>query len=176
MKTRKQRQAEVEGLARTFREVPTVVLLNMQGLTVAKDWELRRRLQQANARLRVVKNTLARLAARGTPVERLSEHFRGMTAIAFSQDDPVALVRALAEFAKENAQVQFKAALVEGTVVPAAEIPAIAALPSRTELMRQIMLLIQAPTRQVMGAIQGVTRNLVAVLGQIRDQKQQAGS
>lgn len=177
MKTRQQRHAEMEWLAQAFRETPTIVLLNTQGLTVAKDWELRRRLEKANARFRVVKNTLARLAARGTPVERLSEHFRGMTAIALSKDDPVALMRALTEFARENAQVQFKAALVEGTVVEAPQIPAIATLPSRAELMSQIMFLVQAPTRALMSAITGVARNLVVVLGQIRDQKQQeAGS
>jgi len=176
MKTRQQRQAEIEWLARAFRETPTVVVLSTQGLSVAKDWELRRRLETANARFRVVKNTLARLAAQGTPVEQLSGHFRGMTAIALGKGDPVALVRALTEFAKENAQVHFKAALVEGTVVEAPQIPAIATLPSRAELMSQIVALVQAPTRALMSAIAGVARNLVVVLGQIRDQKKEVGS
>jgi large subunit ribosomal protein L10 len=170
MKTRAQRQHEIESLAEEFHRAPHLVILGYQGVTVAKDWILRRKLQQANIRLRVVKNTLARQAARGTPVELLSEHFKGMTAIAFTHDDPVALAKILTEFARENAELQFKAALVEGRPMGAREIEAVATLPSKPELMASLMGLINAPTRSLMSVLTGVTRNLVVLLGQIRDQ------
>lgn len=175
MKTRIQRQQEIELLAEEFRQAPHLVVLGYQGLTVAKDWALRRKLQQANVRLRVVKNTLARLAARGTPVERLSEHFKGMTAIALTHDDPVALAKILTEFARENTELQFKAALVDGHLIEGRQIEAVAALPSKPELMASVMGLLNAPTRALMSALTGVTRNLLVVLSQIRDQKKQQG-
>jgi len=173
MKTKQERQREIEELAEEFRQTPNMILLSFQGLTVAKDWELRRKLQQANVKFRVVKNTLARRAAQGTPVERVSDFFKGMTAIAMSKDDPVSLAKTVTEFAKENVQLQLRAALVEGDPIDPHQIEILAKLPTKTELISKIMFLINASTQRLMAALNGVARNLVVVLSQIRDRKQE---
>jgi large subunit ribosomal protein L10 len=174
MKTREERQQSVDLLSEEFRQTPNLVVMGYQGLTVSKDWDLRRKLQQANIKLRVVKNTLAERAAHGTPVEALSKYFKGMTAVALSKDDPVSLAKILIEFAKDNAQVQFRGALVEGTVISAQEIEAVSKMPSKAELLSKIMFMTKAPTQALVSALSGVARNLVVVLGQIRDKKKES--
>jgi large subunit ribosomal protein L10 len=171
MKSRVQRQTEVELLANEFRQSPHVFLLNFQGLPVEKDWELRRKLREAGLRYRVVKNRLAQIAAQGTPAEPLREQFKEMTAVATSSDEPVALARILRDFSRDNPQVAFKGAVVEGRVIDLTKIEAIANLPGRPELMAKIMGMVNIQTQQLVSAVQGVVRNLVVVLGQIRDQK-----
>ncbi|RMG52049.1 MAG: 50S ribosomal protein L10 [Acidobacteria bacterium] len=174
MKTREQKQREIELLADAFRRSPNIFLISFEGLSVAKDWELRRRLRQAangGITYRVVKNRLAQKAAQGTPLEALSDQFRGMTAVALSQDDPVTVAKVLTEFAKENRGLQFKGAIVEGRVIDLEQVKALASLPSRAELLAQIAGLIHLQAQRIVNVINGVTRNLVVVLGQVRDQK-----
>lgn len=175
MKTREQKQQEIEFLANEFRQSPNVFLLSFEGMSVAKDWELRSTLRAADGgriKYHVVKNRLAQKAAQGTPVAQLSEQFKGMTAVALSPDDPTSLAKLLTEFAKENPSLQFKGAVVEGRVVGLAQIEAIAHLPSKQQVVAQIMGLIHLHAQQLINVINGVTRNLVVVLGQIRDQKE----
>jgi large subunit ribosomal protein L10 len=122
-----------------------------------------------------VKNTLAQKAAHGTPVEGLSNYFKGMTAVALSTEDPVSLAKILIEFAKDNAQVQFRGGLVEGNVITPRDFEAVAKLPSKTELLSKIMFMTKAPAQALVSAVGGVARNLVVVLAQIRDQKKESG-
>jgi large subunit ribosomal protein L10 len=148
-----------------------VFLVSFEKLPVEKDWELRRKLREAGLKYRVVKNRLAQLAAKGTPVEAVQDLFTQMTAIALSREDPVILAKVLRDFARDNPQVAVKGAVVEGRVVDKTKIEAIASLPSRPELMAKIMGLVNIQAQQVVNAVHGVARNLAVVLGQIRDQK-----
>lgn len=176
MKTRAEKQAQIDLLASEFRRVPHVFVVGFEGLSVAKDWELRGKLRAAQAGIKyhVVKNRLAQKAAEGTPVAQLNERFKGMTAVALTPDDPATLAKLLTEFAKENPTFRFKGAVIEGRAIALDQIEAIANLPTKPQLMSQIMGLINAQPQRLVNVMQGVIRNLVVVLAQIRDQKAQA--
>ncbi len=130
MKTREQKQQDLEALTGQFQAATAGMLVGFKKLTVAKDQELRRQLRDAGASYTVVKNTLARKAAEGTPFEQAVEHFKGVTAIALSEgNDPVGLSKAISKFAKDNPEVfTFKAGIVEGKVVAIRDVEAIATL------------------------------------------------
>src|SRR5205085_11466493 len=105
MKTREQKQRDLEALAQQFQTATTGMLIGFKKLTVAKDQELRRQLRDAGARYSVVKNTLARKAAEGTPFAQAADHFKGVTALALAEGDPVQLSKAISKFVRENPEV-----------------------------------------------------------------------
>src|SRR3954462_3488277 len=114
MKSREQKQKDLETLAEQFKSASTGMLVGFKKLTVAKDQELRRQLREAGATYSVVKNTLARKAAEGTPFAPANDHFKGGTALALAEGDPVQLSKAITKFAKDNPEVfSFKAGVVE---------------------------------------------------------------
>lgn len=172
MKTREQKQRDLEALSKQFQAATAGMLVGFKNLTVAKDQELRNRLREAGARYSVVKNTLARRAAEGTPFEGAVEHFRGVTAVATSDQDPVGLSKAISKFAKENPDVfSFKAGVVEGRVIALKDVDAIATLPSKEELISKVMFLINAQAQRLVTVISAVPRNLAIVVKQIGEQK-----
>ena len=118
-----------------------------------------------------MKNTLARIAAKGTPSEGLTKSFDGSTSIAYNNTDPVALAKALTAYAKANPIFVFKAGMVEGRVVNIADLGAIASLPSKEELIVKVLFLINSPAQGLAVAVNGVARNLAVVLGQAIEQK-----
>ncbi len=131
MKTKEQKQQDIALLKEEFGGADNALIVSFQGLTVEKDWELRRALEKAELNYRVVKNTLVKIAVEGTPLEPLKDHFTGMTAVAYSEKDPVGLAKVLSKFAKDNAQLKFKAGIVEGRVINVKDVDALAALPRR---------------------------------------------
>ena len=172
MKTRAQKQADLQALTEQFQAATVGMLIGFNKLTVAKDQELRRQLREAGAQYSVVKNTLARKAAVGTPFEAASEHFKGVTAIATSQGDAVTLSKAVSKFVKDNPDVfAFKAGIVEGRVVALRDVEAIATLPSKEELISKVMFLINAQAQRLVTVISAVPRNLAIVVKQIGEQK-----
>ena len=171
MKTRQQKADNISTLKEEFGNAGNALVVNFQGLSVEKDWELRRQLRAANLSYRVVKNTLGRLAVDGTPMAPLKEHFVGMTAIAYSQNDPVGLAKVLSKFAKENAKFSFKAGVVEGRAINVKDIDTLAAMPSKEELVSKLMFLINAPAQRIAVALNGVSRNLAVVVSEIAKQK-----
>lgn len=172
MKTREQKQRDLEALTEQFQAASAGMLIGFNKLTVSKDQELRRQLAEAGARFTVVKNTLARKAAEGTPFEGASEYFKGVTALALAQGDPVQLSKAITKFARENPDVfTFKAGVVEGRVVALPEVEAIATLPSKEELISKVMFLINAQAQRLATVISAVPRNLAIVVKQIGEQK-----
>src|SRR5919201_3860090 len=115
MKTREQKQKDLEALAQQMQAATAGMLVGFKKLTVAKDQELRRQLREAGARYSGVKNTLARKAAEGTPYEAAAEHFKGVTALALAEGDPLQLSKGVSKFVRENPEVfTFKAGVVEG--------------------------------------------------------------
>ena len=172
MKTREQKQKDLEALARQFQSATAGVLVGFNKLTVAKDQELRRQLREAGVTYSVVKNTLARKAAEGTPFEKAADHFKGVTALALAEGDPVQLSKAISKFVKENPEVfTFKAGVVEGRVIALKDVEAIATLPSKEELISKIMFLINAQAQRLVTVISAVPRNLAIVVRQIGEQK-----
>jgi large subunit ribosomal protein L10 len=176
MKTKEQKKQDIAMLKEAFGDADNALVVSFQGLTVGKDWELRRALEKAELNYRVVKNTLGKLAVEGTPLEPLKNHFIGMTAIAYSQNDPVGLAKVLSKFAKENAQLKFKAGIVEGRVINIKDIDALAALPSKEELISKLMFLLNSPAQRLAIAVKGVARNLAVVIKQVADQKGESQS
>jgi len=172
MKTREQKQKDLDALTEQFQRATAAMVVGFQKMTVAKDQELRRQLHEAGVSYEVVKNTLARKAAAGTPFENASEHFKGVTAIATSTGDPVTLSKAISKFTKANPDIfTFKVGVVEGKVVALSEVEAIASLPSREELISKIMFLINAQAQRLVTVISAVPRNLAIVVKQIGEQK-----
>src|SRR5215212_4949209 len=175
MKTREQKQKDLEALAQQFQASSAGMLVGFTKLTVAKDQELRRRLAEAGASYTVVKNTLARKAAAGTPFEGATEHFKGVTALALAEGDPVQLSKAISKFAKDNPEIfSFKAGVVEGRVVELRDVEALATLPPKEVLISKIMFLINAQAQRLATVISAVPRNLAIVVKQAADQKGEA--
>ncbi|MGZ5437211.1 MAG: 50S ribosomal protein L10 [Pyrinomonadaceae bacterium] len=175
MKTRKQKQEDLDALAEQFKNAHAAMLVSFKNMTVAKDQELRRQLREAGVTYSVVKNTLARKAAAGTPLEPLADEFKGMTGVALSTTDPVGLSKAISKFTKANAEIfSFKVGLVEGKVLELKQVEAIANLPSREDLISKMLFLINAQAQRLVTVIQAVPRNLVVVMDQVRAQKEAA--
>jgi large subunit ribosomal protein L10 len=172
MKTRAQKQENLEALAEQFQRAAAAMLVGFQKMTVGKDQELRNQLRDVGVTYSVVKNTLARRAAVGTPVEAAADHFKGVTAIALHESDPVNLSKAIAKFAKANPEVfTFKAGIVEGKVVELRDVEAIASLPSKEELISKAMFLINCQAQRLVTVLSAVPRNLAVVIKLIGEQK-----
>jgi large subunit ribosomal protein L10 len=153
-----------EGLARA----PHAFLLGFQGIKVPQVTELREKVRRSGGHYVVVKNTLALLAIQGKDLASLSEHFTGPTAVVYAMTDPVAVAKALTDFAKDQPVLEFKAGLVEGRAVPAAQIKEIAQLPSREELIAKLLYLLQSPITRFARVLAAVPQQFVAVLDQVR--------
>jgi large subunit ribosomal protein L10 len=172
MKSKRQKQADLDSLAEQFKNANTAMLVSFQKMTVAKDQELRRQLREAGVTYSVVKNTLARKAAAGTPLEPMTEQFKGVTAVALSSGDPVGLSKAISKFTKANPDIfRFKVGLVEGRVIELREVEAIASLPSREELLSKVLFLLNSQAQRLVNVISAVPRNLAVVVKQVGDSK-----
>ena len=172
MKTKAKKQKDLEALTEQFKDAKAAMLVGFKGMTVSKDQELRNQLREAGVTYEVVKNTLARKAAVGTDLELTTDQFKGVTAVALSQQDPVNLSKAIAKFAKANPEIfSFKAGVVEGKVVALKDVEAIASLPSKEELVSKVMFLINCQAQRLVTVLSAVPRNLAIVIKQIGEQK-----
>jgi large subunit ribosomal protein L10 len=174
VKTRVQKDQEIEVLRGEFAKAPHALVVGFQGIKVADDERLRRELRQAKLTYRVIKNTLARRAAEGTAIGQISDSFVGATAIALSPDDPVTLAKLLSKWAKESSVFSFKAGVVEGKVIQVKDIEAISNLPSKEELVSKMMFLINSGAQRLATVTGAVARNLAVVIDQVRAQKEGA--
>jgi large subunit ribosomal protein L10 len=172
MKTKAQKQKDLEALTERFKNAKAAMLVGFEGMTVAKDQELRNQLREAGVSYEVVKNTLARKAAEGTELEQAADKFKGATAVALSNQDPVNLSKAISKFTKANPDIfKFKVGIVEGKVVALRDVEAIASLPSKEELISKILFLINCQAQRLVTLLLAVPRNLAIVVKQICDQK-----
>lgn len=173
MKTKARKQEDLNALAEQLQNSKSAMIVSFNKLTVNKDQEFRNQLREAGAKYQVVKNTIARLAVKGTPYEEASEFFKGVTAIAWTENDPVVLSKAVSKFVKSNADFYtFKAGVVEGRVVNLAQVEAIASLPSKEELISQLLYVINAQAQRIVTVINAVPRDLASVIKQIGDKKE----
>lgn len=168
---------QAESVREEMSRAKSVILSSFEGITVAQDSELRRKITASGAKYKVVKNSLIERAAQGTPVEPLvSGKLKGTTSLAVTDADPVALARALTTYAKDHPVLVFKAGVVEGRVVSLAEFVALASLPSRETLFAKALFLINSPASRVVSAVSAVARNLAYVIKQAVDEKKFAES
>ena len=173
------KQAVVAQLKEQLESAKGVVLTSYKGLTVAQDTELRRELREAGVSYHVVKNTMLRIAAKEAGIEGIEEHLEGTTAFAFSTEDAVAPAKVICGFIKKNkledaVVLTVKVGMVEGKVIGVDEVKALAALPSREELIAKLLGSMNAPISNTVNVLQGVIRNAVYVLDAIRSQKESA--
>lgn len=164
--TKAKKTEQVEKLSQDLQKVSNVIVGTFGKLTVAQDFELRKSVRTAGAKYRVVKNTLAERAAKGTPAEQILSGLTGVTSIAYTTGDPVALAKALAKYAKDNPEFTFKAGVVEGRAVSTKEIEALATMPSKEEIFSKLLFLIHAPAQRLVTVMNAVGRDLAVVIDQ----------
>ena len=168
---RDEKQQVVETLTREIGQATNAFLIEFKGITVPQVTELRKQVRESGSSYVVVKNTLALIALKDSPMIELREKFTGETAVAYNSGDPVALAKALSKFAKDVPTVQFKGAMLDGKLVAAAQIDTIANLPSREELVAKLLFVLQSPIRGLVTVLQANIRNIAVVLDQVAKQK-----
>jgi large subunit ribosomal protein L10 len=166
MKKKSEKQQDLDKLKTELGKVSTVILTTFQGITVQDDTKLRRAVQAAGGKYKVVKNTLAELAGAGTPAEKMFKDLKGTHSIAYTETDPVALAKALTKIAKDVPAFQFKSGLVEGKVISIAEIKQLAEMPSKEELISKIMFLLNAPAQRIATALNALPRNVAVTVSE----------
>ena len=169
--TKARKTEQVEKLGKDLKSVSNVVVATYTKMTVSQDYELRKALRGAGAKYQVVKNTLAERAAKGTKVEGALKDLAGVTSIAYTTGDPVAMAKALTKYAKDAPEFTFKIGVVEGKVINIKEIEALASMPSKEELYSKLLFLINAPAQRLATVMSAVPRDLAVVVDQGVQQK-----
>ncbi len=168
MKSRETKAKDLAALTESLSTAKSAMVVSFSGLTVTKDQEFRNNLRAAGAQYAVVKNTLARIAVKGTDYEQASDAFKGVTAIAWTDNDPVILSKAMSKFMKDNAdRYTFKTGVVDGKLVDLKQVTEIASLPSKEELISKILYVINAQAQRIVTVINAVPRDLAVVIKQI---------
>ena len=167
---------QVEALSKELQGANHAIVGTFAKMTVEKDFELRKVVRSAGGRYRVLKNTLAERAAKGTSVEEAVKDLAGVTSIAYTSGDPVALAKALSKYAKDNPEYTFKAGIVEGRVIAIKDIDALANMPSKEEIYSKLLFLISAPAQRLVTVMNAVGRNLAVVVTQGVEQKKFGGA
>jgi len=166
MKKKDDKQKDLESLRQDLGDVKNLFVTGYEKLRVDQDFELRKVIRGAGGKYRVVKNNLASIAGEGTASEAVLKDLRGMTSLAYTTNDPVALAKALTAYAKANPTFTFKAGVVEGRVIDVKAINDLATMPSKEEIFAKLLFLIQAPAQRLVTAMNAVGRNLAVVVDQ----------
>jgi large subunit ribosomal protein L10 len=169
--TKARKTEQVEKLSKDLKGVSNVVVATYTKMTVSQDYELRKALRGAGAKYQVVKNTLAERAAKGTKVEGALKDLAGVTSIAYTTGDPVAMAKALTKYAKDTPEFTFKIGVVEGKVINIKEIEALASMPSKEELYSKLLFMLNAPAQRLVTVMGAVGRDLAVVVDQGVQQK-----
>jgi large subunit ribosomal protein L10 len=164
--TRAKKIEQVEKLGKELQNVSSLIVTTYSKLTVAQDYELRKTLRSSGAKYVVVKNTLAERAAKGTKVEEVLKNLSGVTSIAYTSGDPVALAKALSKYAKDNPEFSFKSGVVEGRVISINQIQALATMPSKEEIYSKLLFLMNAPAQRLVTVMNAVGRDIAVVINQ----------
>ena len=169
--TKQKKSEQIQKLSSDLQSVGSMIIGTFGNLTVAQDFELRKTVRAAGGKYHVVKNTLAERAAKGTKVEGALKDLKGVTSIAYTEGDPVALAKALQKYVADNPEFTFKAGVLEGKVISIIEIKALATMPGKEEIYAKLLFLINAPAQRLVTAMNAVGRNLAVVVNQGVEQK-----
>jgi large subunit ribosomal protein L10 len=166
MKNKDEKNKDLADLKKTLDENKNIFVAGYEKMTVRQDYQLRKTVRDAGGQYRVVKNNIAAKASEGTEASDLLGDLKGMTSLAYTSGDPVALAKALQKYAKENAIFTFKAGMVEGRVIDIGAINDLASMPPKEEIYAKLLFLINATATRLATTINGVGRNLAVVLDQ----------
>ena len=166
MKKKADKKKDLEALRQDLQASNNLFVTGYEKLSVAQDFELRKTIRAAGGKYRVIKNNIAEIASEGTAAEALLKNLRGMTSLAFTTADPVALAKALTAYAKLNPAFTFKAGLVEGRVIDVKAIGDLASMPPKEQIFAKLLYLIDAPAQRLVTALGAVGRNLAVVVDQ----------
>jgi large subunit ribosomal protein L10 len=166
MKKKEDKKKDVDALRQDLARLQNLFVTGYEKMRVSQDFELRKVVRGVGGKYRVVKNNLADIASEGTPSEQVLKGLRGMTSIAYTSNDPVALAKALTAYAKTNPSFTFKAGMVEGRAIDVKSINDLATMPPREVILAKLLYLINAPAQRLLTAVNAVGRNLAVVLDQ----------
>jgi len=168
--TKAKKNEKVAMLATELENSTSAIVGSFKGLTASKDFELRKVIRAAGGNYHVVKNKLAAKSSQGTKVEAALQGLKGVSAVAYTSGDPVALAKALSDWVKDNAEFTFKLGIVDGKVINVAEIDSLAKLPGKEELFSKLLFLIQSPAQRLATVINATGRNLAVVVNMAAEQ------
>ena len=174
MVIRPEKVAMIAELKETMKNAKGAVLTDYRGINVAQDTKLRRKMREAGVKYSVIKNNMASIAAKEAGIEGLDAYLKGPLALVSSDKDPVVAAKLISEFIRENRIMEIKGGLVEGSVIDADGVKALANLPSREILLARLLGSMQSPITGFVTVLQGNIRNLVYALDQVRQQKESA--
>ena len=164
--TRAKKTEKVTALASELAHSTSAIIGTFSALTASKDMDLRKTVREAGGSYHVVKNKLVARAAKGSKIEAALQGLKGVSSVAYTSGDPVALAKALSEWVKENSEFTFKLGIVDGKVITAKEIAALATLPGKEELFSKLLFLIQSPAQRLVTVINASGRGLAVVVNQ----------
>ena len=173
--TKAQKDKKVAALAADLEQSTSAIIGTFTGLTASKDFALRKTVREAGGSYHVVKNKLAARSSQGTKVEKALQGLKGVSGVAYTAGDPVALAKALSTWVKDNAEFTFKLGIVDGKVITKEEIGQLASLPGKEELFSKLLFLINAPAQRLVTVTNAVSRNLAVVIDQAREQGKLTG-
>ncbi|MDE1160934.1 MAG: 50S ribosomal protein L10 [Acidobacteriaceae bacterium] len=174
--TKAKKNQKVQFLAQELESSTSAIIGTFKGLTASKDFELRKVVRNAGGHYHVVKNKLAAQSSKGTKVEAALQGLKGVSSVAYTSGDPVALAKALSTWVKDNAEFTFKLGIVDGKVIDVSEVQALASLPGKEELFSKLLFLINAPATRLATVINATGRNLAVVVNQAVEQNKFAGA
>jgi large subunit ribosomal protein L10 len=164
--TRASKTEKVKKLAAELEHSTSAIIGTFKGLTASKDFELRKTVRAAGGSYHVVKNKLAARAAEGTKIEDALKGLKGVSSVAYTSGDPVALAKALSTWVKDNAEFTFKLGIIDGKVIDVREIGELATMPGKEELFSKLLFLINSPAQRLATVINATGRNLAVVINQ----------
>jgi large subunit ribosomal protein L10 len=164
--TKAKKAVQIDKLAHELEGSSSAIVGTFTKLTVSQDFELRKVVRGAGGRYRVLKNKLAARAAKGTKVEQALQGLKGVSSVAYTSGDPVALAKALSTWMQENAEFTFKLGIVDGQVITVEEVKRLATMPSKEEIFSKLLFLINAPAQRLVTVINAAGRDLAVVINQ----------
>jgi len=172
MKNREDKKKDFEELRKALEAANNVFVTGFEKMTVDQDYNLRKTVRGVGGNYKVVKNNIAEIASEGMPANEVLKNLKGMTSLAYTSVDPVALAKALTTYAKTNPAFTFKAGMVQGRAIDIKAIHELASMPPKEEIYAKLLYLINAPAQRLLTAMSAVGRNLAVVIDQgVKEEK-----
>jgi large subunit ribosomal protein L10 len=167
---------KVQVLTKELESSTSALIGTFTGMTASKDFDLRKTVRAAGGSYHVVKNKLAAKASQGSKIEAALQGLKGVSAVAYTSGDPVALAKALSTWVKDNSEFSFKLGIVDGKLISVAEISALATMPGKEELFSKLLFLIQSPAQRLATVLAATGRDLAVVINQGVEKEKFSGS